>query len=79
MQFITIDQLRNNLERYVRESHQGDIEIREQDKAMAVLTAPRPSAVSDRFWEERERVLSTIHLGADWNSTAAVSSDRDRQ
>jgi hypothetical protein len=79
MQTVTLEELQNDLERYVRASQQGDIEIHAQGKVMAILTAPRPATIWQEFWQHRERALSRVSITGDWNSMSAVSADRDRQ
>jgi antitoxin (DNA-binding transcriptional repressor) of toxin-antitoxin stability system len=77
MQSITIEQLRQEPERYVQATQHGDIEIRAQGQPVAVLTAARNATVWQKYWNERERALSQVRLAADWDSMTAVSADRD--
>jgi hypothetical protein len=47
-------------------------------KVVAVVSEPKPAADFAAYWEQRERQLQSVVSAPEWNSTDAVSEDRNR-
>jgi hypothetical protein len=76
---ISIQQLHNETERFVRQAAEEEIWVVVDGKIVAVLGRPQALAVDfETYWRQREQRLSGIRLLGDWDSTEAVSQDRER-
>jgi hypothetical protein len=78
MATISIQQLHDETERFVRQAAYQEIEVRADGEVVAVLGAPRTPHDFEAYWRQRERRLSSIRMLGVWDSTKAVSEDRER-
>jgi hypothetical protein len=78
MQTIDINQSREDSANVISAAQQTDVYIVEQGRVVPVLSKPRASDNFEAYWQERERLLSRITIDPNWDSTEAVSEDRDR-
>jgi hypothetical protein len=76
---IGIQQLHDETERFVREARDQDVHIQDNGTLLAVLSGPRLGASFQEYWSEREKVLAAVTLQGTWNSTEAISDDRERR
>jgi hypothetical protein len=73
---ITIQQLHEETERFVRQAGEEEIQVQADGRVLAVLSRPRAPVEFEAYWRRREQVLSRVSLQGPWDSTQAVSEDR---
>lgn len=75
---IDIQQLHDETERFVRQAREQEIHVQAEGTVVAVLSGLRLPADFEAYWRQREAVLAAIKLLGDWDSTEAISEDRER-
>jgi hypothetical protein len=78
MQTTTLTQLCENASAVVAAAQKDDVFIVDQGKIVAVLSKPRLPADFDEYWKLREKMLADVIAAPGWDSTEAISEDRDR-
>lgn len=78
MEIIELHHFRNDIEGTLARAQNDDVLICDQGTAVAVVSKPKVATDWKHYWEERERLLSTITVDPGWDSTQAISDDRDR-
>jgi len=77
MQTIDVQTLQNDAESVIEAAQTEDVLITSEGKVVAVVSKPPPFDRA-RYLAERERLLAQISVDPDWDSTRAISEDRDR-
>lgn len=77
MQTIDVQTLQNDAESVIEAAQTEDVLITSDGKVVAVVSKPPPFDHA-RYLVERERFLAQITVDPDWDSTQAISEDRDR-
>lgn len=78
METVDVQQLGPETARVIAAAQHGDVLVVDSGRVVAVVTkppAPRDFAI---FWREREKRLAEITIDPSWDSTQAVSEDRER-
>ena len=87
MQTYDINQFRQDIDGVIAAAQKDDVQIVENGRVLAVVTAPPRQISSPRpmtreefeaYWQERERILADVIVDPLWDSTQAISEDRDR-
>jgi hypothetical protein len=78
MQIVELAQFRSDVDGVLAKAQSDEILICDHGTALAVVSKPRVPADWDRYWENRERLLAGITVDPEWDSTKAISDDRDR-
>jgi antitoxin (DNA-binding transcriptional repressor) of toxin-antitoxin stability system len=79
MDAVTIQQLRDDVSSVISAAQHGEVAVIDQGRVVAVVTKPRPIPDFEAYWRERERTLADIVVDPAWDSTEAISQDRDRR
>jgi hypothetical protein len=77
MQTVDVSQLSRDVPSVIAAAQREDVFVVEHGKVVAIVTKPRPGP-DERYWRERERMLADIVADPEWDSTEAISQDRDR-
>jgi antitoxin (DNA-binding transcriptional repressor) of toxin-antitoxin stability system len=78
MQIIELEDLRNDIEGVLAKAQMGEVLICDHGTALAVVSKPKPPPDWAAYWAQREARLAGIVAAPGWDSTIAVSDDRDR-
>jgi hypothetical protein len=78
MQIIELAQFRDDIDGVLAKVQNEEVLICDQGAALAVVSKPKLPVDWQKYWEERERLLAEVTVDPDWDSTLAVSEDRDR-
>lgn len=78
MQIIGLTQFRKDVEGVLAKAQTDEVLICDQGAALAVVSKPRVPADWAAYWAQREARLADIVAMPGWDSTIAVSEDRDR-
>ncbi len=74
---INVERLGDDVQGVIAAAQIGDVLVMDQGKIVAVVSKPRP--IHDAaYWRERDALLASVVAAPDWDSTVAVSQDRDR-
>lgn len=74
---ISIMQLHDETERFVRQAGTEEIQVQADGRVLAVLCRPPVPAEFEAYWRQREQLLARVSLQGVWDSTEAVSQDRE--
>lgn len=74
---VDIEQLGGEIHSLVAAAQTDDVYITDQGRIVAVLSKPK-FALDDDYRRRREALLAQLVVASDWDSTVAVSEDRDR-
>lgn len=77
MQTIDVQTLQKDAESVIEAAQTEDVLITSEGKVVAVVSKPPPFDRS-HYLAERQRLLAQITVDPDWDSTQAISEDRDR-
>jgi hypothetical protein len=77
MQTVEIERLGGEIHALVAAAQTDDVFITEHGRIVAVLSKPK-LALDDDYGRQREALLAQVVVASDWDSTVAVSEDRDR-
>jgi|KBSSwiStaDraftv2_1062776.scaffolds.fasta_scaffold919185_1 antitoxin (DNA-binding transcriptional repressor) of toxin-antitoxin stability system len=77
MQSVNIQQLRDDVAGVISAAQQGDVAVTDQGRIVAMVTKPRSNPDFESYWQWRERMLADVVAAPGWDSTQAVSDDRD--
>jgi len=77
MHKVDVQTLQSDAESVIAAAQSEDVLITNRGKVVAIVSKP-PSTDMVRHWIERERILSQITMDPTWDSTRAISEDRDR-
>jgi hypothetical protein len=77
MQTANFQQLSEDAASVIAVAQDHDVLIVNEGKVVAVVSKPRPQHDKE-FWAQREKRLAEIVLNGEWDSTKAISEDRDR-
>ena len=78
MQTINIQELGENAPGVIAAAQNPDVFVVDGGKVVAVVSKPRAPANFEQYWQWREKMLEHVVAAPDWDSTQAVSDDRDR-
>ncbi len=78
MQVIDVQQLQENVASVIAAAQQGEVLVVQDGIVVAVVSKPKSHADA-AYWREREALLADVVAAPGWDSTIAVSEDRDRQ
>jgi hypothetical protein len=73
---ISVQQLHDETERFVRQAGAEEIQVEADGRVLAVLSRPPVPAEFEAYWRQREQTLARVSLRGEWDSTLAVSQDR---
>jgi hypothetical protein len=78
MQIVELQAFRDDMERVIASAQTEEVLICDRGTAVVVLSKPKSPFDFERYWQEREAKLAEIQALPGWDSTIAVSEDRDR-
>ena len=78
MQTINVQQLGENAAGVIAAAQSGDVFVVEGGQVVAIVSKPRAPTDVSNYWREREALLAEVVAAPGWDSTNAVSDDRDR-
>jgi hypothetical protein len=78
MQTTSLQQLRDDTAAVIAATENGEVLVVDGGKVVAVVSEPKPAADFAAYWEQRERQHQSVVSAPEWNSTDAVSEDRNR-
>jgi len=78
MQSANLQQLREDTASVIAAAQTEDVLVIEEGKVIAVVSRPRAAADFDKYWHDREKRLEPVVAAPGWDSSSAVSQDRDR-
>ena len=78
MQIVELDEFRNNIDGVLAKAQTDEVLICDRGNALAVVSKPKSPADWAAYWARREARLVEIVAMPGWDSTIAVSEDRDR-
>lgn len=76
---ISIQQLHDETERFVRQAGAEQVQVQADGRVLAVLRRPPFPGEFEAYWFKREETLARVSLSGEWDSTLAVSQDREGQ
>ncbi len=78
MQTVNVQQLSQDAAGVIAAAQHDDVLVIDAGRVVAVVTRPPVRRDFATYWQERERRLAGITIDPAWDSTAAVSEDRER-
>ena len=78
MQIVELEQFRKDVDGVLAKAQTEEILICKHGTALAVVSKPKSPADWDAYWKQREARLAEIVALPGWDSTVAISEDRDR-
>ncbi len=78
MQIVELQQFRDDVEGTLAKAQSDEVLICDQGTALAVVSKPRAPIDFAHYWQQREARLAEVKAAPGWDSTIAVSEDRDR-
>jgi len=78
MQIIELEQFRNDIDGVLAKAQTDEVLICDRGTALAVVSKPKSPTDWAAYWDQREARLAEIVAAPGWDSTSAVSEDRDR-
>lgn len=78
MESVDVQQLGQEAARVIAAAQHGDVLVIDAGQVVAVVTKPPQRRDFATYWQEREQRLAGITIDPNWDSTTAVSEDRER-
>lgn len=78
MQIVELAEFRGDIDGVLAKAQSDEVLICDHGAALAVVSKPKLLVDWSRYWEERERLLASVTVDPEWDSTVAISEDRDR-
>jgi hypothetical protein len=78
MQTVNVQQLSQDPEGVIAAAQHHDVLVVEAGRVVAVVSKPPARRDFASYWQERVQRLAAITIDSTWDSTVAVSEDRDR-
>jgi hypothetical protein len=78
MQTVNVQQLRDDTAGVISAAQVADVLVVDEGRVVAVVTKPRTNADFEAYWQAREKLLAEVTVDSSWDSTQAISEDRDR-
>lgn len=78
MQIVELQKFREDIERVFASAQTEEVLICDHGTAVVVLSKPKTPVDMEQYWQQREARLAEIKAMPGWDSTVAVSEDRDR-
>jgi hypothetical protein len=78
MEIVELEQFRRDIDGVLEKAQSNDVLICDRGSALVIVSKPKSPADWAAYWVQREARLADIVAAPDWDSTIAVSEDRDR-